>query len=514
MISNEPQLIDRPTSSCSNFSDSSTSSFGSSYNSHMSYGGSCTSPESDAADPFSYPEAGPKLGQPIFSPELSSTADSSAKRLKTHRHTRWTPEMDNHLWLTYLVYLQDPRVTPFKMLPGTAPPLGVCHRVARDAKHSWKGHRSASLTPADEMSLIPRISVQRSASPDTIRPSDTAGSNTPTVADHTRLPTKWPRSEAATRRRLRELCKRKPSLSAHYQRLLQTRSPSPFQSSSPRSRSDQSLSTSSTALATEPLTVSMAPSLPSEAPLPQQPAIAGTRPLERPDGWFARIGRSQAHQKSQSLQLGLGLGHGYRSGTQTYRPGVLASPFAGGLNRDDLFSGDSTQSLGRAFIRRPEGEPSLNSPLKLHAPIPTAGSLKRRFRLDEDVPAPQSSLEDLFSSAPVDATPRPSRDRAFSLGAMGDGTRSLSSFFSRQMQDTPMPDATESRPSTDHLQAPEPARRLGSPFGGASMATPSSHFNTFPRRLTPLGAENPNQTFEQRFRELAAGAQSGTTRLG
>lgn len=511
MINNGAQAIPRPMSACSSFSDSSTSSFGSSINSRMSYGGSCTSPESDAADPFSSFEFRPKISQPIFSPDLPGNEDSHAKRAKTHRHTRWTPEMDNHLWLTYVVYIQDPRVTPFKMLPGTAPPLGVCHRVAREAKHSWKGHRAASLGLHDDNVVIPRISVHRSMSPEFAAPQASAGNSTPIATEPAKLPSSWPRSEAATRRRLRELCKRKPSLSAHYQRLLQTRSPSPLQSSSPRSRSDHDSSAFSSRSLNVSLAAATTPSMQADAPIAQLSSELPAQPSsERPDGWFARIGRSQAHQKSQSLQLGLGLGYGYSSGAQTFRPGVLASPFAGGMNREDLLKGlDATQSLGRSFTRRPDGQPSLNSPLELHAPIPTARSLKRRFRLDEDAQPSQNSLENLFSGPSADTTPRPSRDRAFSLGAVGDGTRSLSSFFSRQMnQDVPMPDISEVGSvgsMSSRLQAPEPTRRLGSPFGGATA--PSSHFNTFPRRFTPLGSDNPNQTFEERFRELAAQGQ-------
>ncbi|KAG9876427.1 hypothetical protein KCV05_g22067, partial [Aureobasidium melanogenum] len=123
-------IIQRPSSALSTFSDSSATSQGSSFDSKSSFdAGSCTSPESDIGDPFAFFER--KSGAP------GSTTPSSgfpnAKRIKTMRHPHFTPEMDNHLWFTYMSYVQDPRVTPFKMLPGTSPPLGVCHRVAREA---------------------------------------------------------------------------------------------------------------------------------------------------------------------------------------------------------------------------------------------------------------------------------------------------------------------------------------------------------------------------------------------
>ena len=224
-------------------------------------------------------------------------------------------------------------------------------------------------------------------------------------------------------------------------------------------------------------------------------------PAERPDGWFKRIGRSQAHQKSQSLQLGLGLGHGY--GSQTDHSGPLASPF------DDSNSGhttvnhssNATHSLGRKLSDKPDVETMLKSPLELHAPVPTARhSLKRRFKLDEETPATRNSLENLFSNAPASTHGRPTRDRAFSLGSVYNGTRSLSAVFARQAAaDVAMTDASAS--NEDHLHAPEPMRRLGSPFGGGPSGT---HFNTFPRHFTPMGSAVPNQSMEERFRELAA----------
>ncbi|KAJ9626490.1 hypothetical protein H2203_004123 [Taxawa tesnikishii (nom. ined.)] len=403
-------------------------------NSHPSYGGSCTSPESDAPDPFSYSEL--KVNQPIFSPMISGDSPA-AKRVKTARHVRWTPEMDNHLWVTYMVVLQDPRVTPFKMLPSTAPPLGICHRVAREAKRNWKGHRTASLS-VDELPT-PAIRVQHASSPDTIHPGDGAGSDTPTAATNPKpLPAKWPRSEAATRKRLRELCKRKPSLSAHYQRLIQTRSPSPFQSSSPRSSSnDMPSSAFSSRTMNVALTAATAPSMQSDAPLAQlssdAPTIEAPTPQaptpqeQRPSEWFARIGRAQAHQKSRSLQLGLGLGSAHND-----QSNILASPFDSGLPREDfLQSMNTTQTLGRNYInnRRASG-PILNSPLELHAPIPTYRSLKRRYKQESSGGQPgQSGLEDVFTPLPSINNLR-GRNRGFSLSAMGSGPPSLSVLFS------------------------------------------------------------------------------------
>ena len=42
--------------------------------------------------------------------------------------------MDNHLFNVYQMYLADPSVTPFKTVPGSIPPTGVCHRVAQTSE--------------------------------------------------------------------------------------------------------------------------------------------------------------------------------------------------------------------------------------------------------------------------------------------------------------------------------------------------------------------------------------------
>ena len=215
----------RAGSVCSGFSDSSVSSAGSSAFS-APFSGSL-SPDSEATDPFMDDEH-PKEDKMLTSPEISQTSPC-AKRIKVHRQAKWTPAMDDHLWLTYMSYISDPTLTPFKMLPGTAPPLGVCQRVAAKAKRTWKDHRASTLNSLD---LVLASSSKRDDSFDTIRPEAL------TSQREMKQP-QWPRSEGATRRRLRELCKRKPSLSAHYQRLLRTRSPSPFHSSSSATRSSE-----------------------------------------------------------------------------------------------------------------------------------------------------------------------------------------------------------------------------------------------------------------------------------
>ncbi|KAL3438797.1 hypothetical protein BDV09DRAFT_78845 [Aspergillus tetrazonus] len=196
--------IERPSSACSNASDSSVSS-NETISSRQSVGGSCTSTESDHYDPFFHIELTPKRTAGS-SPLLAQKKQQ--KQTKTRE--RWTLDMDNHLWNTYQLYIQDPTITPFKMTPGSIPPLGVTHRVARQAKKTWE----RKSTRLDKQFI----------SGDT---SPRSGESTPTAKDHAPKPS-WPKSEASTRRRLKYLSKRKFSIAPHYQRMMQSRSPEPF----------------------------------------------------------------------------------------------------------------------------------------------------------------------------------------------------------------------------------------------------------------------------------------------
>ncbi|KAL4797704.1 hypothetical protein BDV19DRAFT_43039 [Aspergillus venezuelensis] len=259
--------IQRPSSACSNASDSSVSSI-ETFSSRQSVGGSCTSTESDHYDPFFHIEITPK--------QTLDTSPLSANRTDNHRiatkpKERWTLEMDNHLWNTYQLYIQDPTITPFKMTPGSIPPLGVTHRVARQAKRTWESKGS-------RLDKSPR-----------------SGDSTPTGRERTTKPS-WPRSESSTRRRLKILSKRKFSIAPHYQRMMQSRSPTPFldlftrpsDAPAPASRNEAPVNTS-TAYATRDLGISLVSSsvpeplaqLAAQDPSPStelaRPAVASLR---------------------------------------------------------------------------------------------------------------------------------------------------------------------------------------------------------------------------------------------
>ncbi|KAL2158067.1 hypothetical protein VTH06DRAFT_4877 [Thermothelomyces fergusii] len=99
--------------------------------------------------------------------------------------------MSDHLWSTFMLYLQDPKVTPFRLGKSCIPPHGVCLRVAREAKRSWKGSKALSK-PTNSGS----------------GEDGKSGSATPT-AESSGTFIQWPHTCAATRAHLRELCRRK-----------------------------------------------------------------------------------------------------------------------------------------------------------------------------------------------------------------------------------------------------------------------------------------------------------------
>ncbi|KAK3954921.1 hypothetical protein QBC32DRAFT_206710 [Pseudoneurospora amorphoporcata] len=110
----------------------------------------------------------------------------------------WTKPMNDHLWSYYSLYLQDPKVTPFRMGKNCIPPEGVCARVAREAIRTWRGSKAGNSQKAGDAS-----------GPGTFM--------------------RWPHTQAATRSQLRELCRQKAAAAAKNHRFL-SRSVTPMQS--------------------------------------------------------------------------------------------------------------------------------------------------------------------------------------------------------------------------------------------------------------------------------------------
>ncbi|KAF7594215.1 hypothetical protein BBP40_009919 [Aspergillus hancockii] len=257
------ETIERPGSACSQVSDSSVSSI-ETFASRRSVGGSCTSLESDSYDPFFHLEIPPKHVDPSPLPKF--------QRNRFPARERWTFDMDNHLWNTYQLYLQDPTITPFKMTPGSIPPLGVTHRVAREARKIWERRRF-------------RLNKQF---PSTTQQCS-SGDSTPTPRTGIAKAV-WPKSEASTRRRLKLLCKKKFSIAPHYQRLMMSRSPTPYLDMLSRSSRESSQveipASSTTVYATRDLGISL---VSSSVPGPlTQLAMEEPSPQDSSSEWFSQ----------------------------------------------------------------------------------------------------------------------------------------------------------------------------------------------------------------------------------
>lgn len=475
----------RPTSS-SGFSDSSVSSRDS-FESFPSLGESCSSPEDDMLD--SVAQFSPDFKwHPLSSPLFIQRQSHPQKKMKLQ--ATFTEDMDYHLWMTYLKYLQDPTVTPFKALPSTVPPNGVCHRVARMARRTWKGPRSLSCVNLGRP-MSPYVS--QCDTPDTIKP--TKSDNSTPVPGSAKPFARFP-TEKQCRKRLRDLAKQKPSLSAHYQRLVNRRSPSPFQSTPPAEASSSQPKTLSSpfseggaAFSTRDMNVSLATSTAASMqfgnPLSQLAVESTPRPAPV---W--NHARSSAHQKSQSLHIGLGLGIGRMVGSSF---SAMSEMTDASLNQHQNHS----QTWHAASSRPP---PRLGSPLQLHAPRPISRPFKRRALFDDQVRNSGNSFVDQVFGAPAESSHRRVRSRGFSLGDMMEGARRArhaknnvseanpyTSIINREMRRAAQEGASI-RPEVAHGQG---TIRLGSPFG----ARPN---NTFPRASASFGFEHP-ASFEQRF---------------
>lgn len=283
-------------------SDSSISSVETITTRPTSFDGSFASPDFEQMDPFS----------PSKVNIIPDTPTRRSKKIKTETsrskdEVNFSIEMDNHLFNVYQMYLADPSVTPFKTLPGTAPPTGVCHRVARRAKETWP-----------KASRISKPIVQRYKLRNVFETRGIPRSKTPEPYDFLKTDNRgerdaWP-SESATRRRLKKLCREKFTITAHYQRLRESRSPSPFHDQfqkRPSARLTRSVShqlpnqTSATSYATRELGISLVASG-ATAPLAQLVTGDSPQPEQQSDEWF-NTPITTSDQMSTSPPSGLGI---------------------------------------------------------------------------------------------------------------------------------------------------------------------------------------------------------------
>lgn len=477
--------IQRPLSACSHLSDSSISSRGSLV-SGPSFGGSCTSPESDFQDPFMPSERKSYLETPS---KPSKTRHIIGKKLNMEPTIRWSVDMDNHLWSTYQRYLQDPTITPFKLVPGTIPPLGVCHRVAREAKRTWSRARKSPAAPAVTRNTLRHVHGDVSSASKSLTPTALDGETTPTLHPNSRP--SWPRSESAARKRFKELCKRKFSIAPHYQRLLQSRSPSPFLESTQTSRASSRAPADSLpniSFSTRDLGISLVASSVNE-PLAQ----LATSPMQQTpssvDDWFGRPMSKTPEPRRPVPTIPEVIPEVAEQPTQTGLPELpprLGSPFVyhtwGPENSRRVFRPktplnqcDTIHITGSRVLASNRNDPFSNmhkrrAQHQLDAELSPGGNLQR-------------DLEQIFQKGSGDVSQRRVRirNRGVTLGA-ADTQERFNSLFT---QPPPLPQS-ESQPilstttNSSSLDVPfTETKRLGSPFDFTRTRVPKSSNNVF-----------------------------------
>ena len=478
--------IVRPTSTISSLSDSSDESDADS-DDRFSYGGSCTSPESDAADPFGFPSPKKPKGD-VMMAQSQESSPIVMRDLRAAKKVRWTPEMDKHIWGIYMAYIQDPTVTPFKTLPGSSPPLGVCHRVAREAKKTWRGGKSITSPETG--------STARKGSPDTIT-AERSGSTTPTIVTAQKSQP-WPKTGAATRKRLRELCKRKATIAPHYQRLMKSRSPSPFNSSSrPTSRSTRMCSPLNEQTAfTRDVQIALATSTSStmqpNGPLAQLARSSSEAPQPPNEDWNSVPSAPWASPAPIPSDV---------EPQPAPAPAPVPAPAAARMLHEP--AGNAPSQLGSPFHYRTWGPsrsrdahrpratfdepapatisvPRLRSPIQLHGTFPANHKRRAQFQLEEELSpggsglsgGARAELDDIFGPEPSGSSSsrRRVRTRGFSLG---DALIHGGFGNARSVSDSTVPTesqgqgaGTEDSSRMQEAARQDSLRQLGSPFAG------------------------------------------------
>ncbi|PBP27718.1 hypothetical protein BUE80_DR001237 [Diplocarpon rosae] len=463
-------------SDASYYSDDSL--YGGSIASRPSDDGSCTSPESDISDPFQFPIGEKKMKARLRDDTFCPPNPLNNKiRSKTRKDAPWSSDQSAHLWSTYMVYLQDPTVTPFRIGASAVPPEGVCHRVAREARRSWRGQKAEPLRRSSRMcsSLLSSEAPQNSGS---AAPTETA-----------KVYGTWPHASGATRSHLREMCRSKDSTSVSRYRHHQSPGATPFTRLQFRPRTPEppgpahaaAISCKDIALS---LSASTADSMQPDGPLAQ---LAVESPIDllarRP---FAPLGEFKP------------LSFGESRGFPISKCGRLASPFVartyGPSSSQNLESRPSPSRSQSDTIRH------LRSPLHVDASHSLNGTQKRRAQndLEEELRpigavARPSILNDQLFGTPLNQ--RRVRCRGFSLGdealrhqSRGSGLFQRSATPVFEFPGLPPPDIAPPSASalSDHPNPPSSATfgppRLGSPFSGSGSS------QTFPRRLFQDGS--------------------------
>ncbi len=472
----------RSSSSCSTRSDSSFSSSTSFTSRPTSFGGSATSPELDMQDPFMSRSF--KL-IPATPTKRSKSLGFDTMIAPSKPKFRWTIEMDNHLWNVYQMYLADPNITPFKAAPGVIPPLGVCNRVARVARRTWSKATKVSHEIVKRHSFRDVMDDSYSVREHTPKLSSSVESpeDTPLVGFAIPNKVQFP-DKNVTRRRFKELCRQKFSITPHYQRLRESRSPSPFTDQfsrhSSKSRTARAASRqSSTSYATRDLGISL---VASGATGPLAQLTTGDSPPTQSDDWFNTPVASSS-QTISSPPAGLGIDSDSLAPASSIPR--LASPFVYNTwdgpsrpRRDplpDINHYDTISATGQRLL----------SPARLD-PFTNAHKRRAQHQLEDELSPGgsdvhnQNTRHELVFTGAGDISQRRIRlrSRGATMNSSLDSRDRLRHLFSPpptlQQSDTNMAGASPANTSTAEvsptltgLSAPEQDdrhKRLGSPF--------------------------------------------------
>jgi len=262
------------------------------------------------------------------------------------RRAQWTRPMSDHLWSTYLAYVEDPKVTPIRFSKSGIPPHGVCARVARQAKKTWRGSNKSTDNHVASA-------------------SGKSGSATPT-AESPPIFVQWPHTDAAARAHLRALCKLRVTSSTtratQYATRFATHTPTPFGRTAARLRMRR---TTPTPFSSKELCMSLALST-CDSMQPSGPLAQLTQATPEP-----MASRPPAEASSFSLD------------SPTIGRRRLASPFTA-----RSYGPSSTDALGAALALGPQRQThTMGAQCTLQSParLSRSSTQKRRSR--------QSSLE-------------------------------------------------------------------------------------------------------------------------
>lgn len=401
--------------------------------------------DDDHCDTFGDDGQGKDYGLVALEEDATSHRASASKGKA--RKAPWTKAMSDHLWSTFMLYLQDPKVTPFRMGKSCIPPSGVCLRVAREAKRSWKGSKALSKAANSGEGAK-------------------SGSATPT-AESSGTFIQWPHTCAATRAHLRELCRVKASSRTNNYRFM-SRSITPFTQAAARhwnrrstpARSPLPFATQDMSMS---LTLSTSDSMQPNGPLAQLTASDPEPPHE-------------ADRRSPVLAgQTLGTFEGEPSFAERRR---LGSPFSAS-SYGPSSSGSLAAVLGlTGSIPRRQSQTvgprrTLQSPVRLSR----SGTQKRRHTQSGAPRHRPSIIADLWLdpslSAAAAADTSVAREPSFGATHRNDDP------FTSRTPPVPALTSSISMPNVgaqaDASALPAPPARLGSPFTGESSSFSFPH---------------------------------------